>query len=213
MTDKKQLSHEIVLLCEHIDIAQFISVYIDYLRKQQVEIPAVKIINIGDINKTEQILQQLTRQSWFGEIKKVIIFADATKKRLDREHQLYKAKLHTFLKDFTDYEYFLFPCKTAAGRWQSGFLEDVLLDTLKMETSEYCNYYNLRNMTEDFLLSVNNDRGRENRFINHNRHFLCTYLAGTKKYAGLKLAEAAQKGAFDLSSSKFDDLKAVLVAL
>lgn len=68
MTDKRQLSHEIVLLCEHIDIAQFISVYIDYLRKQQVEIPAVKIINIGDINKIEQILQQLTRQSWFMNI-------------------------------------------------------------------------------------------------------------------------------------------------
>lgn len=213
MTQKKQLSHEIILLCEHIDIAQFISVYIEYLRKQQVEIPAVKIINIGNINKTEQILRQLTEQSWFEEIKKVIIFADATKKRMEREHLLYKVQLHTFLKNFPDYRYFLFPCKSTAGRWQTGFLEDVLLDTLKMETSECCDYYNLRNITEDFLLSVNNDRGKENRFVNHNRHFLCTYLAGTKKYAGLKLAEAAQKGAFDLSSSKFDDLKEVLMAL
>lgn len=213
MTDKKQLSHKIILLCERLDIAQFISVYIEHLRKRKLHIPAVKIINLGGIGKMTAVLAAITRQPWFSEVEKVILFADATNKRQNREHELYRAQLHSFLKQFACYSYFLFPHKTAAGRWQAGFLEDVLLAVLKMETSECCNYYNLKNMTDDFLLSVNNARGKEHHLVNYSRHFLCTYLAGTSKYAGLRLAEAAQKGAFDLESGKFKDLREVLMEL
>lgn len=201
------------MLCEKIDIAQFVNFYVKYLRRQYSDIPPMRIINFERFSGLTSVLAQVQEQDWFTDIKKIVIFADGTAKRRDREHELYKIRQHTYLRDFAGYSYYLFPYKSKAGNWQPGFLEDVLLETLKQETSESCYYQNLYNITGDFLLSVNNNRGKEHRFVNHNRQFLCMYLSGTKKYAGLKLAEAAQKGAFDLESSKFDDLREVLRGL
>ena len=42
---------------------------------------------------------------------------------------------------------------------------------------------------------------------------LCGYLSGTDKYAGMRIAEAAQLGAFDLDNQKFDSLKNYLLML
>lgn len=210
ITDNKG---HILLLCEKTDTAQFINFYIKYLRQHDKEIPQVRIINFAGVDSLADVLSKVHEQDWFHSIKKIVLFADGTAKRRDREHLLYKIEQHTYLKYFADYSYYLFPYKSAAGNWQPGFLEDVLLETLNKETSESCAYQSLYNITEDFLLSVNNTRGKEHHFTNHSRQFLCMYLSGTKKYAGLKLAEAAQKGAFDLESSKFEDLKKVICGL
>jgi hypothetical protein len=54
---------------------------------------------------------------------------------------------------------------------------------------------------------VQNCRGKDNRFGNVSRNFLYSYLSATEKFVGLRLGEAAAKGAFDLDHECFKDLK------
>lgn len=178
-----------------------------FLRKQGLPLPKAKIIDFKNMENLPSTLNQLSRLQGFENVRRIRIVADGTLKRRDREHELYATQMTTYLKDFADYNYYLFPYKSAAGNWRPGFMEDVLLETLREETSESCHYISLRNIADDFLLSTNNTRGKENRFINHNRHVLCTYFAGTNKLAGMRLGEAAEEGAYDLGSDKFNDLK------
>ena len=121
-------------------------------------------------------------------------------------------KQHSFLVDF-DYDLYLFPKKSAAGNWSPGFMEDLLVPALKQETSECCYFYNLRNIAHEYIFSVNNSRGQKNRIVNYSRNFLYGYFAGTEKFVGLRLGEAATKGAFDLNHEGFKDLREFLIKL
>lgn len=94
-----------------------------------------------------------------------------------------------------------------------GFLEDLLLQALKQETSEYSNFYNLQNIAREYLFSVNISRSKEKRLQNYNRSFLYSYFAGTEKFVGLRMSEAAAKGAFDLEYKGFKDLREFLTGL
>lgn len=60
---------------------------------------------------------------------------------------------------------------------------------------------------------INNCRGRDNKLLNYNRHFLYAYLAATDKYVGLRLGEAALAGAFNLEYEGFDSLRECLKTL
>jgi hypothetical protein len=60
---------------------------------------------------------------------------------------------------------------------------------------------------------VQNCRGKGNRFVNSSRNFLYSYLSGTEKFVGLRLGEAAAKGAFDLENEVFKDLRGILSRL
>lgn len=106
-----------------------------------------------------------------------------------------------------------FPGKKATKRWQKGYLEDMLLQSLRRESSECSDYYNLYNMSAEYLQSVNCCRGRENRLVNYSRHLLYTYLAGTERYVGMRLGEAALAGAFDLEHPCYASLKECLQGL
>ena len=92
-------------------------------------------------------------------------------------------------------------------------MEDLLLPVLKHDTAEVEEFYNLRNITYEFLFSVNNCRGKERRLVNHSRNFLYSYFSGTEKFVGMRLGEAAAKGAFDLEDEGFKDLREFLTGL
>ena len=47
--------------------------------------------------------------------------------------------------------------------------------------------------------------------MNYNRNFLYSYFSGTEKFVGLRLGEAAAKGAFDLENEGLKDLKEFLI--
>ena len=112
-----------------------------------------------------------------------------------------------------DYNFYIFPRKSKKGNWTPGFMEDLLLPALAQESSEVCEFYNLHNVTHEFLFSVQNCRGKGNRFTNVSRNFLYSYLSGTEKFVGLRLGEAAAKGAFNLEHESFKDLKEFLSKL
>ena len=212
MTAVKAVPNQILVLCERLDIAAFVDVYIKYLRTEGVAIPNVRIINLQCLDNLPQYLQGLEKAEDFSDIEKVMLIADAGIKRLETEHFLYSVKQHSFLVDF-DYDLYLFPKKSAAGNWSPGFMEDLLVPALKQETSECCYFYNLHNIAHEYIFSVNNSRGQKNRIVNYSRNFLYGYFAGTERFVGLRLGEAATKGAFDLNHEGFNDLREFLSKL
>lgn len=211
MTAQEAVPTQILVLCERLDIAAFIDVYIKYLRSQRGGIPKVRIINLQCLDNLPQYLRDV-KEEVLSEYRKVILFADAGTKRLETEHFLYSVKHHSFLADF-DYDLYLFPKKSAAGNWSPGFMEDLLVPALKQETSECCYFYNLHNIAHEYIFSVNNSRGKENRLVNYSRNFLYGYFAGTERFVALRLGEAAAKGAFDLDHEGFKDLREFLIRL
>lgn len=185
----------------------------NFLRRGGMALPTAKIINLHRLENADACLKKLVAQPGFENVRHIRIIADGTPKRRDRECDLLHIERSTCLHNFGDYGYYLFPYKTAAGNWQPGYMEDLLKETLRQETSESCHHECLHNMAADFLMSANNNRGRNDKFTNYNRHLLCTYFAATLSLAGLKLGEAAEAGAFDLGSAKFNDLKDMMSRL
>ena len=206
MTAQKAVPQTIIALCERIDIAAFIDVYIKYLRTQGVEIPKVRIVNLQELENLPQYLDDLEQFVEPANIGKVLIFADASKKRLERQYFITAALQRSFLQKL-EYDFYLFPRKSEKGNWTPGFMEDLLLPALAQESSEECEFYNLHSITHEFLFSVQNCRGKGNRFVNTSRNFLYSYLSGTEKFVGLRLGEAAAKDAFNLEHESFKDLK------
>ena len=90
---------------------------------------------------------------------------------------------------------------------------DGRLQSLRQESSECSDYYNLYNVSAEYLQTVNCCRGRENGLLNYSRHLLYTYFAGTDRYVGMRLGEAALAGAFDLEHPCYASLKECLQGL
>ena len=206
MIARKAVSKIIIALCERIDIAAFIDVYIKYLLTQGVEIPRVRIVNLQELENLPQYLENFEQFLEPADVGKVIIFADAGNKRLDRQYFITASLQRNVFHDL-EYDFYLFPCKSEKGNWKPGFMEDLLMETISKESAEECEFYNLSNITHEFLFSVQNCRGKDNRFVNGSRNFLYSYLSGTEKFVGLRLGEAAAKGAFDLESDALKDLR------
>ena len=206
MIASKAVPQTIIALCERIDIAAFVDVYIKYLRTQGVEIPLVRIVNLQELESLPQYLENLEQFAEPANIGKVVVFADASKKRLERQYFITASLQRSFLQAL-EYDFYLFPRKSAKGNWTPGFLEDLLLPTLSQESSEECEFYNLHGITHEFLFTVQNCRGKDNRFVNTSRNFLYSYLSSTEKFVGMRLGEAAAKGAFNLEHEGFKDLK------
>ena len=212
MSALKAVPQTIIALCERIDVVAFVDVYIKYLRTQGIELPKVRIINLQELENLPQYLEDLEQFAVPANISKVLIFADASKKRLDTQYFITAALKRSFLQNLK-YDFYLFPRKSAKGNWAPGFLEDLLLPALSQGSSEKCEFYNLHSVTHEFIFSVQNCRGKGNRFVNSSRNFLYSYLSGTEKFVGLRLGEAAAKGAFDLENKVFKDLREFLSVL
>ena len=212
MIVSKAVPQTIIALCERIDIVAFVDVYIKYLRTRGIEIPQVRIINLQELENLPQYLENLEQFVEPANIGKVLVFADASKKRLERQYFITAALQRSFLQNL-EYDFYLFPRKSEKGNWTPGFMEDLLLPALSQESSEKCEFYNLHSVTHEFLFSVQNCRGKGNRFVNASRNFLYSCLSGTEKFVGLRLGEAAAKGAFDLENEVFKDLREFLSRL
>ena len=66
MTALKAVPKKILVLCERLDIAVFVDVYIKYLRTDGVVIPNVRIINLQCLDNLSQYLQGLEKSEDFS---------------------------------------------------------------------------------------------------------------------------------------------------
>jgi len=210
---KLRIHCPILLLCERKDIAELAGSYIRYLFKQGVNLPNLQIINLGSLAELPKFLSYVEQNEDISALKKIRVLVDAGESVRKRQQELETIKNASFLQSFADYEYFLFPGKQKSKYWCKGYLEDILVGVLQENSAEAASFANLYNTTLDFLLSVNNCRGGKASLANPNRHVLHAYLAGTERYVGMSIGEAAKTGAFKLDSEEFTCLKELLMRL
>lgn len=196
-----------LILCERLEIAQFMQVYFKHLQKSGIQLPTIQVFNFQDIGRLDKFLEKLEEAEDFSSVRKVFIFADVGPKLHSKEIEIIRAENRLNKYDNLEATYYLFPGLRTTKRWELGYLEDALEKALCLETSEMANYYNLRNMAEEYLFSVENNRGKGLKFTNKSLHFLVTYFAGTEKFVGMRIAEAAANNAFDLNHSVFVPLR------
>lgn len=211
---QSSINSEIVLLCERQEIAEFMPVYLKYLFKQGLNLSSVQIINCHAFNDISSIAEKLPLVPGSEQIRKTVFLADAVPGELQKRKSMLNAvRSSTYFSKMEYCAHFFFPGKRSPKRWQQGYFEDMLLQSLDrsvVETGAYQNFYNL---TEEYLLCVNNSRGQDKPLCNHSRHLLYGYFAATENFVGMHLGEAALHGAFNLNHSAFDDLKDLLKQL
>ena len=175
--------------------------------------PNMQIVNYQSIDKLDLLTKRLIQLEGREIVRKAVFFADAADERERRMQKFFAVRDNTFFREVEYCTHFFFPGKKATKRWQKGYLEDMLLQSLRQESSECSDYYNLYNVSAEYLQTVNCCRGRENGLMNYSRHLLYTYLAGTERYVGMRLGEAALAGAFDLEHPCYASLKECLQGL
>lgn len=202
------IKSETLWLCERLEIARFMSAYADHLQRQGVKLPAYQIVNFHSTDKLQALAQQLSNIASAGKVRNVIFFVDAARDLDARRDCLEAVRGGAYFSKVLYCTHYFFPGRMQGKRWRQGYLEDLLLQTLRAETAAGCDLFNLLNVGREYLLSVDSYRGC--RLNNPSRNLLHTYFAATEKYAGLNVGEAARLGAFDLENKNFACLKQCL---
>ncbi len=213
--DKQQGSiyGEVLLLCERLEQAQFLHVYLKYLFRRGLSLPPVQIIDCRGLTRLASLAQCLPEMPGSGQVRKAAFFADAAADLRSRKEVLAVVRSSTYFRRMECCPHFFFPGRGEGQCWQRGYLEDLLLACLRRETAAEGDYHSLYNIAEEYLACVASQRGMQSKLENHSRHLLYAYFAATEKYVGLRLAEAALQGAFALDSEKFASLRACLEGL
>ncbi|MDO4179481.1 MAG: hypothetical protein Q4D21_09910 [Phascolarctobacterium sp.] len=196
-----------LILCERLEIAQFIQIYFKHLQEENVKLPDLQIFNYNGLERLTSFLEKLEASENFSSVRKILILADVGAKLNAKEIAIICAEHQ--LNEFAhiDATYYLLPGLRTTKHWEFGYLEDALLKALCIESSEACNHHNLRSMAAEYIYSVASNRGKEAKFTNHSLHVLAAYLAATEKYVGMRIIDAAYNGAFDFNHPVFDPLR------
>ena len=269
------INGEILLLCERMEMAKFLHVYLQYLFRQGLSLPQVQFLNFRSLEQLVELAERLPRIAGSEQVRRVVVFADAQEDLDNRNNVILDVRSSAFFGTREQCAHFFFPGRQAGHRWLNGYLEDLLLATLKKEASEGNDFHNQINMAREYLVSVEqmrkivreeaafecamaksafvannasemdkdkwhkseagrelcNNMGRERvkqssinskayqftasdyKLTNPSRHLLYAFFAGTEKYVGCSLAEAAKLGAFNFENVRFTELKKCLLGL
>lgn len=203
------LSGELLLLCERMEMARFLRVYLHHLFRQGLMLPKVQFYCYRSMEQLPLVVEQLPAMDGSGQVRKVVLFADAGDNVDARRNIMDIVRDSAFLATREYCAHFFFPGKGRGRRWRKGCLEDLLLEALAEADTGM--QLGLLNVAREYLFSVDNVRGK--MFPQSGRRLLHTYLAGTEEYAGLSLSEAAQAGAFNLDSAALAGLRSCFAAL
>ena len=237
MSKQLTINGEILLLCERLEMARFLHVYLQYLFRQGVSLPTLQLLNYRSLEQLSSLAERLPHIAGSKQVQKVIVFADAQNDLENRRNVLLDLRSSAFFRTQEYCAHFFFPGRQYGRRWRHGYLEDLLLETLKIDASKECNFQNLLNMAREYLVSVEQMRkfvqdetdfklklekksgkvdfcdSNSFKLTNQSRHLLYTYFAGTEQFVGCNLAEAAKLGAFDFEHEAYAELKKCLLGL
>ena len=262
MNKQLTINGEALLLCERLEMAQFVHVYLQYLFRQGISLPTVQLLNYRSLQQLEGLAKRLPNIPGSKQVQRVLIFADAQNDLENRRNKVLDMRSSDFFRTRDYCAHFFFPGRRTGKRWRNGYLEDLLLETLAEDACEGSDLNNLLNMAREYLMSVERMRrivrtevqfvqqfehnskalgcgyadvsskndakicmqgiarvftSCENdssfKFTNPGRHLLYTYFAGTEKFVGCSLAEAAKRGAFDFEHERYAELKKCLLEL
>lgn len=207
MSKPLTINGELLLLCERLEIARFLHFYVQYLFRQGLVLPALQIINFHELAKLPALAERLPSCDGSEQVHSVIIFADAASDLEQRSNIVASVRGKEYFLHRKTSTHFFFPGRQPGKRWRHGYFEDMLMEALKPEAASKEDFLNLINTAREYLLSVNICRRQEQPFVNFNRQLLYAYFAGTEKYAGCNLAQAAALGVFDLEHQTFASLR------
>ena len=237
MSKQLTINGEILLLCERLEMARFLHVYLQYLFRQGVSLPTLQLLNYRSLEQLSSLAERLPHIAGSKQVQKVIVFADAQNDLENRRNVLLDLRSSAFFRTREYCAHFFFPGRQYGRRWRHGYLEDLLLETLKIDASKECDFQNLLNMAREYLVSVEQMRkfvqdetdfklklekksgkvdfcdSNSFKLTNPSRHLLYTYFAGTEQFVGCNLAEAAKLGAFDFEHEAYAELKKCLLGL
>ena len=237
MSKQLTINGEILLLCERLEMARFLHVYLQYLFRQGVSLPTLQLLNYRSLEQLSSLAERLPRIVGSKQVQKVIVFADAQNDLENRRNVLLDLRSSAFFRTREYCAHFFFSGRQYGRRWRHGYLEDLLLETLKIDASKECDFQNLLNMAREYLVSVEQMRkfvqdetdfklklekksgkvdfcdSNSFKLTNPSRHLLYTYFAGTEQFVGCNLAEAAKLGAFDFEHEAYAELKKCLLGL
>ena len=154
MSKQLVINGEILLLCERMEMAKFLHVYLQYLFRQGLSLPQVQLLNYRSLEQLEELAQRLPRVPGSAQVRRVGVFADAQDDFENRNNVILDVRSSAFLSSREYCAHFFFPGRRAGRRWLNGFLEDLLLDTLKTEVRDRNAFQNQLNMAREYLVSV-----------------------------------------------------------
>ena len=237
MSKQLTINGEILLLCERLEMARLLHVYLQYLFRQGVSLPTLQLLNYRSLEQLPALAERLPNIAGSRQVRKVVVFADAQNDLENRRNMLLDLRSSAFFRTREYCAHFFFPGRQAGRRWRHGYLEDLLLRTLKKDACDASDFHNLLNMAREYLVSVEQMRkivqdeadfklklqqkstriafcdSSAYKLTNPSRHLLYTYFAGTEKYLGCSLAEAAKLGAFDFEHEAYGELQKCLLEL
>ena len=213
MSKPLTINGEALLLCERLEMAQFVHVYLQYLFRQGISLPTVQLLNYRSLQQLEGLAKRLPNIPGSKQVQRVLIFADAQNDLENRRNKVLDMRSSDFFRTRDYCAHFLFPGRIAGRRWLGGYLEDLLVEALKRDTAEYGDFINMKNIAREYLMCIENNRGTGHKLSNYNRNLLYTYFAGTEKFVGCTIAEAAKLGAFDFEHVGFVELKKFILGL
>ena len=93
MSKQSIITGEVLLLCERLEMAQFMHAYLRHLFKQGISLPNMQIVNYQSIDKLDLLTKRLIQLEGREIVRKAVFFADAADERERRMHLLLSSRV------------------------------------------------------------------------------------------------------------------------
>ena len=211
MAKNKEIKRPHLILCEGADATLFMIYYLNYLiENNESEFDNFQAVDFEGNENLPRFLQLLKLSTNYNTIKSITIIRDAEKDHIAAKQSVSSAlKNHGFSApsqtneivqdDTRKIAFVLFP--TLSETTEDGTLEDLYVKNLVESPDE---------LIKDIDVFINGLKEKGHNIPRPHKSRLYTYFAVTDKFTSLKLAEAAQAGAFDFDCSEMNGLKKLL---
>ena len=100
MSKQSIITGEVLLLCERVEMAQFMHAYLRHLFKQGISLPNMQIVNYQSIDKLDLLTKRLIQLEGREIVQKAVFFADAADER-ERRMQKFAVRDNTSLEEWS----------------------------------------------------------------------------------------------------------------
>ena len=113
MSKQSIITGEVLLLCERVEMAQFMHAYLQHLFKQGISLPNMQILNYQSIDKLDLLTKRLIQLEGREIVQKAVFFADAADERERRMQKFFAEEKQKTLRRYQilNERTFSFPAK------------------------------------------------------------------------------------------------------
>lgn len=111
MSKQSIITGEVLLLCERVEMAQFMHAYLRHLFKQGISLPNMQIVNYQSIDKLDLLTKRLIQLEGREIVRKAVFFADAADERERRMQKFLQCVTILSLEKWSIARTFSFPAK------------------------------------------------------------------------------------------------------